>query len=89
MLMILMSLSYISTVILAVDMSLSSYGEILTLCGRMTPYGDINLGQHWLMYWLGAVRQQAITWASVDFSPARFCGIHMRGLKLRVSTLIV
>ena len=26
--------------------------------------------QHWFMWWLGAVRQQAITWASVDLDVA-------------------
>ena len=32
----------------------------------MTPYADIELGQHWFRKWLGAVMQQAITWANVD-----------------------
>ena len=25
-----------------------------------------NLGQHWIRWWLGAVRQQAMTWANID-----------------------
>ena len=27
---------------------------------------ELMLRQHWFRYWLGAVRQQAITWANVD-----------------------
>ena len=34
----------------------------LTHCGLVTLCGDIYLNQHWLRLWLGAVRQQAITW---------------------------
>ena len=33
----------------------------LTDCGLATPYGDRNLGQHWLRLWLVAWRHQAIT----------------------------
>ena len=31
-------------------------------CSRVTPYGEIYLGQHWLGYWLVAWRHQAIIW---------------------------
>ena len=34
----------------------------LTHCGLVTPYGDINLWQHWLRQWLAAWRHQAIAW---------------------------
>ena len=44
------------------------------------PYGDIDLGQHWLRLWLVAWRQQAITWANVDFSSVKFCGMHMKAI---------
>ena len=38
----------------------------------MMPYGDVDLGQHWLVIgW-----HQAITWTNVDFSLVRFCGKH-------------
>ena len=40
----------------------------LTHCGLSTPYGDIELGQHWLRQWLVAWRHQAITWTNVDLS---------------------
>ena len=33
----------------------------LTHCGLVTPYGDRGLAQHWLMYWLVALRHQAIS----------------------------
>ena len=36
-----------------------------TCCGLMSPYGDKDLGQHWLRWWLVAWCHQAITWTSV------------------------
>ena len=39
-------------------------------CGLVTPYGNMDLGQHW--------RRQAITWIDVDLSSKVFCGIHLR-----------
>ena len=44
----------------------------------MMPYGDRDLGQHWLRSWLGAVRHQAITWTNVDLSSERSSDIHLR-----------
>ena len=49
----------------------------LTYCGLMTPYGDRDLGQHWLRQWLVAWRHQAITWTNVDFPSAMPIGIHL------------
>ena len=31
----------------------------------------LMISQHWFRWWLGAVRQQAITWANVDLVPCR------------------
>ena len=42
----------------------------------MTPYGNVDLGQQWLGKWLGAGRQQAITWTNVDFSSMWLCGTY-------------
>ena len=36
----------------------------------MTPYGDIDLGQHW--------RHQAITWTNVDLSSVRSSYINLK-----------
>ena len=44
--------------------------------------GDMELGQHWLRWWLVAWRYQAITWANVDLSSVRSLGIHLRSLSL-------
>ena len=33
---------------------------------KLMPYGDIDLGHHWLGYWLVAWQHQAITWANVN-----------------------
>ena len=41
----------------------------------MMPYGDIDLGQQWLRWWLGAWRHQAITWTNVDLSSQLFSSI--------------
>ena len=46
--------------------------------GLVTPYGDSDLGKHWLRQWLVAWRHQAITWTHVDLSSEGFCGILQR-----------
>ena len=43
----------------------------------MTPYGIVDLGQHWFRWWLAAWGHQAITWTTVDKSSVRFCSIHL------------
>ena len=51
--------------------------DLLTHCGLVTLYGNIDLGQHWYRQWLVAWRLQAITWTNVDLSSAKFSGIHL------------
>ena len=54
---------------------------ILTHCGLVALYSDINLGQHyWLREWLGAIRHHAITWTNVDISSVGSCTIHLKGI---------
>ena len=36
--------------------------------GTMTPYGNIELVQHWVGKWLVALRHLAITWTNNDLS---------------------
>ena len=58
----------------------------------MTPYGDIDLGQHWFRQWLVAWRHQAITRTNVDLSSVKSCGIHLRAIShemLKICTLDV
>ena len=50
----------------------------LSHCGLVTPYGDMELGQHWLRLWRVAWRHQAITWTNIDLSSVRSLGIHLR-----------
>ena len=50
----------------------------LTHWGLVTPYGDRDLGQHRIRYWLVAWRHQAITWTNVDLSSVRPSDIHLR-----------
>ena len=47
----------------------------------MKPYGDRELGQPWLRWWLAAWRHQAITWTNVDLSSAMSCGFHVRAIQ--------
>ena len=42
--------------------------------------GDIDLGQHWLWWWLAAWWHQVVTWTNVDFSLVRSCGMHLRAI---------
>ena len=46
----------------------------------MAPYGNVDLGQHWLRWWLVAWWHQAITWTSVDYWSVRPHGIHLRAI---------
>ena len=50
----------------------------LTHCGLVTPYGDTDLGQLWLRYWLVAWWHQAITWTNVDLSSLGSSDFHLR-----------
>ena len=52
--------------------------SVLIHCGLATPYGDRDLGLHWLMQWLVAWRHQAITWTNVDWSSVKSSDIHIR-----------
>ena len=56
----------------------------LTHCGLETPYGDIDLGQHWLRQWLVAWRHQVITWTNVDLSSVRSSCIHLMAISQEI-----
>ena len=53
-------------------------------CGLVTLYGVINLGQHWLGYWLVAWRHQAIIWTNVDWSSVKSTCIHIRAISQEI-----
>ena len=55
---------------------------LVTHCGLVTPYGDKELCQHLIRYWLVAWRHQAITWTNVDLSSLRSHSIHLCALSL-------
>ena len=46
--------------------------------GIVTPYGDRDLGQHWLRQWHVAWRYQGITWTNVDWSSVKSSVIRTR-----------
>ena len=50
--------------------------------GLVTPYGNTDLGQHWLRQWLIAWQHLAITWTNVDLSSVEFSGIHVTTILL-------
>ena len=54
--------------------------SVLTHWGLVTPYGNRELGQQWLRWWLVAWRHQAITSTNVDLSSVRSCGFHVRAI---------
>ena len=56
-----------------------SLSILYTHCGPAMPYGNIDLGQHWLRKWHIAWQHPAITWVKVDLSKV-FCGIHLRAI---------
>ena len=49
-------------------------------CGLLMPFGDRDLDQHWLRYWLVAWRHEAITWTNVDWSSGKFGDIYIRAI---------
>ena len=49
---------------------------LLTHCGLVMPYGNIDLGHHWFRKWLVTWQHQAITLTNVDLSSSVLCGIH-------------
>ena len=53
-------------------------GFWLTLCAKVTPYVDIDLGKLWLSKWLNAWRYQALVWINVDLSSKVFCNFHIK-----------
>ena len=57
----------------------------LTHCGLVTPYGDKELCQHWLRWWLVAWWHQAIAWTNVDLSSVRFSEFHPGGIFIHQS----
>ena len=58
---------------------------LLTNCGLVTPYDDIDLCQHWLRWRLFAWQHQAITWTSVDLPSV---SNHLRAFFIRDTSTI-
>ena len=48
--------------------------------------GSAQQSQHWFRQWLGAIRQQAITWANVDFNTRCMLSKAKHLLKVRLAT---
>ena len=61
----------------------NQWGNVLTHCSLVTPYGDIELSQYWPRKWLFAWRHQAITWTNIELSKV-FCGIYLRAISQKV-----
>ena len=54
--------------------------NMLTPCGQVVLYGDINLVHLWFRQWLVVLEHQAITWMNVDFSLVKFSVIHLKAI---------
>ena len=63
--------------------------NVLTHWGIVTPYGDIELGQHWLRLWLDAWQHQAITWTNVDLSSVRSTQIFLGIISEKISQPLI
>ena len=61
--------------VMACCLTAPSHYIVLTHCGLVMPYGDID--QHWL-------RHQAITWTNVDFSSVMSHDIHLREISQEI-----
>ena len=61
----------------------------LTYCGLVTPYGDLEMGQHCLRKWLVAWRHQAITWTNVDLCLVRSKDISVRTILQNIPQLSI
>ena len=55
----------------------------------MTPFDDIDMGQHWIRWWLVAWQHQAITWTNVDLSSVRSSYIHLMAISQDTSIINV
>ena len=54
------------------------YIIIITRCGPLKPFGDIDLSQQWRKLWLVAWRHQAITCTNVDLSSVGSFAIRLK-----------
>ena len=50
-----------------------------TYCVLATPYGDKDLCQLWLSYWIVAWRHQAVPWTNIDLPTVQSTAIHLEG----------
>ena len=64
-----------------------TFNNCFNNCCLVTPYGDIDPGQHWLRWWFVAWGHQDISWTNVDFS-LRLCSICLRAISLQVFKLL-
>ena len=53
-------------------------------CGLVTPYGDIDLGQHWFRYWLVAWWHRTVAWTTVALSSVRCSSDHVRAISQEI-----
>ena len=78
--LILLSIGLLKMVWSSIPKNFCSWRCPLTHCGLVVPYGNIDIGQNWLIYWLVALRHQANTWTNVDWSSVKSSDIHIRAI---------
>ena len=52
----------------------------LTHCGQVTPYVNIERGQHLLRWWVDAWRHQVVTWTNVELPSVRVGDNYLRAI---------
>ena len=60
------------------DEYMGTRGDELKYCSLVMPYRNLDMGQHWLSYWLVALWHQAVTCTNLDFSLVTFTEIDLK-----------
>ena len=63
--------------------------NLLTHCGLIKPYGNIDLDQNWLRWWLVAWSHHTITWTNADNSSVRSCDIPLWAVSQEVHNISI
>ena len=66
-----------------------SRGRWVNSWGLNMPYGDIDLGQHWLRKWFGASWHLTITWTNVGLSSVRPDDIHQKAISQEIPQALI
>ena len=80
---------YWDVVLVNKEMFDQSRTGILTHCGPVMPYGNINLGQYWLRQWLVSWWHKATTWTNGGLPPMGFRGTQLRPISHKLPQISI